>query len=138
MSLHTLILIIHVFGAGMIIGVVLISLATVLKKPFSIESLGFISYIHKLGTIAAAVMLVTGLYLFFSEPEKFAANPVFWIKIVLYVCDGVVSGMLLKRKIVRLEKSKQSGSARGLTNIILVSVVIILLIASLGVILVES
>jgi|GEM_PF-4630324 len=95
--MHTTLLFLHVLGAGVIIGVSLISFFSVWRS-LSAVMLDRLGYIGRFAMWASMWQLITGIALYSLEPEEFSSNRLFWIKMALYVLQGVLAGALLNRK----------------------------------------
>ncbi len=135
-AFHTFILIIHVLGAALIIGVAFSSLVIQLRKP-SPENMKMVEALFKTIQIVFVTQLLSGLYLGWSEYDEFKGNPLLWIKFLLFVGVAIVAGVILRRE---KQKAKASGSDIIGPNIAWawVSLLIVLLIATFGVMLAES
>lgn len=99
--MHQLFLILHIIGAGVIIGVVVFSVLLNIKEGVSQERLRIFQMVRLTGTVAAGWLLVTGLVLYFQEADELKGNVLFWIKIGLFVLDGIVAVLIIDRKIKR-------------------------------------
>src|SRR3990172_11063797 len=97
--MHALFLILHIVGAGVIIGVVVFSVLLNIKEGVSQERLKIFQMVRLTGTIAAGWLLATGLVLYFQEADELKGNILFWIKIGLFVLDGLIAVLLIDRKI---------------------------------------
>lgn len=95
--MHTILLFLHVLGAGVVVGIVVISFFSVLR-PLSATMLDRIGYIGKFGMWASVWQLATGIGLYALEPEEFNSNRLFWVKLALYVIEGTLAATLLVRK----------------------------------------
>ncbi|MEK7142803.1 MAG: hypothetical protein AAB785_01205 [Patescibacteria group bacterium] len=97
--MHTLFIILHIIGAGVIIGVVVFSVLLNIKEGASQERLQIFQLVRTTGTFAAGWLLITGLVLYFQEPEEFKGNILFWVKMGLFVLDGLIAILIIDRKI---------------------------------------
>lgn len=133
------ILILHILGSATLFGIVLISIILVFRQgPLKPEHLHLLGLSKIIGPIAAGVQLLTGLYLYYQNPEEFRHNTLFWVKIALFVVDGLVAVLLVDRE-VRMLTARGGGPLRGrLPFFILANLVILLTIIAIGVILVEN
>lgn len=136
MNIHTLILILHVLGAGVIIGIVFFSLVVSYRpRSWSAAALDRLHFVGKFGMWASAWMFVTGLILAFQDWEVLRTNWIFWGKMAAYVVEGIFAGALLTRIVMQARVELRP---RGLGTIMLTHALLILLIISLGVMLVEQ
>lgn len=135
--MHILLVILHIVGAGVLVGVVVFSLI-ISRKALSPELQKIAVMMRNLGTAGAAWQLVTGLVLYFEEPEEFRESAIFWVKIGLFVLDGLVAVLIIDRKIKSASQQGQPASIPGLPLWALVNLVILLSIIVLGVLLVEA
>ena len=138
--LHTTILILHVLGAAFIVGAVLFSLILLLRKPFLKANLGLEKFIGTFATTVVGVQLLTGLYLYFSEPENFKNNKLFWIKMALFILSGIVSGgaMKMKMKKIAMSANGETVDVSSATTLAWVTLLIVLAMAILGVVIAEN
>ena len=97
--MHALFLILHIVGAGVIIGVVVFSVLLNIKEGVSQERLKIFQMMRLTGTIAAGWLLATGLVLYFQEAEELKGNILFWIKMGLFVLDGIIAVLIIDQKI---------------------------------------
>ena len=137
--MHLLFLILHILGAGVLIGVVVFSVILNIQGTLTSERLKIFQIIRNTGTYAAVVMVITGLVLYFQEPEEFKDNILFWVKIGLFVLDGIIAVLIIDRK-VKNAIADQTGKSKSTSNMtiwVLVNLVIIFTIVALGVLIVE-
>lgn len=128
-------------GAGLIIGVAILAMASVIKSPVTEKSLDRLSFVGKFGIWASIWLFITGLILYLQEPKEFNGNPWFWTKIGLYAFEGVLSSMVVGRQVKRVRTQlaqNQTPSSGGLASTLTVVAIAILLIASIGVMLTTS
>ncbi|HSX57949.1 MAG TPA: hypothetical protein VLE47_01595 [Candidatus Saccharimonadales bacterium] len=132
---HTLVLIIHVIGAGLIIGMAFTSLLVLTTKPFVPESMKVMQRFAKFGPFIFLTQLLTGLYLAWSEYDKFRGNPLLTAKLVLFL--GMAGASIY---IARQAAAKAKAGTPPSPNITWawISFLTILLIATFGVMLAES
>ncbi len=97
--MHTLFLILHIIGVGVIIGVVVFSILLNIKEGVSQERLKIFQMVRLTGTIAAGWLLTTGLVLYFQEAEELKGNILFWIKMGLFVLDGIIAVLIIDQKV---------------------------------------
>lgn len=97
--MHLLFLILHIIGAGVIIGVVVFSILLNIKEGVSVERLKIFQMVRLTGTIAAGWLLATGLVLYFQEAEELKSNILFWAKMGLFVLDGIIAVLIIDRKV---------------------------------------
>ena len=100
--MHTLFLILHIIGAGVIIGVVVFSILLNINERVSEERLKIFQMVRLTGTIAAGWLLATGLVLYFQEAEELKSNILFWIKMGLFVLDGIIAVLIIDRKVKKV------------------------------------
>lgn len=115
--LQTIVLALHVIGSGLMIGVVF----------------------FVFGTVAAIWQTVTGLILYFGEGDEFKDSKIFWIKIGLFILDGIIALLIIDRRIKTIE-SKSKGEVNLQNTFLwnLLSVLIVISIITLGVFLTEG
>src|SRR3989338_7226040 len=99
--MHALFLILHIVGAGVIIGVVVFVLLNI-KEGVSQERLKIFQMMRLTGTIAAGWLLATGLVLYFQEAEELKGNILFWIKMGLFVLDGIIAVLIIDCKVKKV------------------------------------
>lgn len=138
--MHTILIALHVIGSGIMLGVVFTSLIIVFKKTLSPESVGILKRIQLFGTVGAIWQTITGLILFFQEKEEFIGSSIFWVKMGLFILDGVLAVLIIGSKIRKAE-AQAKGQTLDVSNVPLwamTSVVIISTIIILGVFLAET
>ncbi len=141
MSFEIILLILHVFGAGLIIGISILALASVIKPPLTAKNLDRLGFIGRFGMWASTWQFITGALLYAREPSEFNHNVWFWIKIGLYVLEGTLSSMVIGRQVKRVSAAiaqNQPPLSRGLAATALTVALSVLLMASIGVVLVSS
>lgn len=139
--MHTIVVALHIIGAGLMLGVVFFALVIVFPKVVDASRVSLLKTVLKFGTLGAIWQTITGLILYFGEADEFKNNPVFWIKMGLFVADGILALLIIDRKIKTAEAQNQSAGRRsqdeinlsGLPLWSLTSLVIILTIIILGV-----
>lgn len=137
--LHTFILILHVLGSGIILGVVFFSVLAVIRPTAVAQQIDRLLFVARVGMWASGWQLATGIILYLMEPEEFQANSVFGWKIGLYIIEGAFASLVLNKQLKRLEKNPTSQtSTRMLTGILIVHALLIAAIVVLGVMVVEQ
>ncbi|HLC38728.1 MAG TPA: hypothetical protein VJJ80_01185 [Patescibacteria group bacterium] len=123
--MHALFLILHIVGAGVIIGVVVFSVLLNIKEGVSQERLKIFQMMRLTGTIAAGWLLATGLVLYFQEAEELKGNILFWIKMGLFVLDGIIAVLIIDRKIKKVPTP-------NLTVLTIINAIVLFAIVVLG------
>ena len=123
--MHTLFLILHIIGAGVIIGVVVFSILLNIKEGVSQERLKIFQMVRLVGTIAAGWLLATGLVLYFQEAEELKGNILFWIKMGLFVLDGIIAVLIIDQKI-------KKAPVPNLTVWVIINAIVLFAIVVLG------
>lgn len=135
MALHTIILILHVIGAGILIGMAFFSILLVIPRDWSAEKLSRIKFIGRFGGIVSVWQLLTGVYLASSDWDMLHADWLFWTKITVYCIEGTMASLLVGRK---LKNSQANASSPRTAFPILANALMIIIIVSIGVMLVEG
>lgn len=134
--LHTLILIVHVLGATIIVGVAFSALYIELRKPVVAENIKLIGGLFKTIQVVYLTQLLSGFYLGWSEWETVGKSPLFWLKFILFLAVAlgarVITGRERKRAMAEKREFKPP-IAWGWVSFLTVA-----LIAIFGVILTES
>lgn len=130
-----LILILHVLGAGLIIGIIFFSVILTFRPHLPPEKLSMLRWIGRFGMAASIWQLLTGIYLTSTEWSEFRDSRLFWVKMGLYVLEGIIAGLLIER---RVKHASQENTGRGFGLTFLLWSVIILGIVIIGVLLVEG
>lgn len=141
MSTHTILLILHVFGAGIMIGVGVFAFVVVARPPVTEKGLDRIGFVGRLGMWASIWQLLTGAGLMANEWGELSRNPLIWTKIALWVLEGALSSMLIGRQVVRIRAAlavNQPPPAVGLASTLLLNAVIIIAITAIGVFVVSG
>lgn len=113
-TLHTIVLILHVIGATLIIGVAFVTFIIELKRYTSKQILEMLELIWKINGLALGLQLLTGFYLAYSEWDEVGHSSYFWIKMALFFGVGSVVGIINKRRFEKLKKN-QKETGRGTT-----------------------
>lgn len=140
MDLHLIILILHVLGAGLVIGVVVLALLAVIKPPVTAAAMERLHFVSRFGMAASIWQFFTGLYLAYADWDELKSNRVFWTKLILYVVEGMIAATLLDRLSRRTAAQTATGTttAGPLRLTLIIHALLILAIAALGVVLVEG
>lgn len=136
---HTIVLALHVIGAGLMLGVVFFAFLIALKKTLDPSKLSVLKNIYVFGTVAAIWQAVTGVILYFQEDGAFRDSKIFWLKIGLFIFDGIIAMLVIDRKIKMVEsESKGEVDLKNTYLWNLLSLLIIISIITLGVFLTEG
>ncbi len=135
-TLHTIVLILHVLGATVIIGIAFVSLIIQLRPPITHDLVILLDRIWKIAGITIGIQVLTGLYLAMSEWDKVSANPLFWVKIVLVFVVGLTIGLVSRSKFARMKDSDKP--IAGDIRLAWLGLLVFAVVASIGVILVEA
>lgn len=106
--MNTLILNLHILGAGFLLADLFFAILFLIKKPFSKERISNIRTVINTGAGAIIWMILTGAFLFSDRPQNFTTNILFWIKIGLFILDLIVGLVLVNRKLKAVEKNTSS------------------------------
>lgn len=134
-------MILHVFGAGLVIGIVLLALYSVIKPPVTAQAMDRLHFVSRLGMWGSMWQFGTGLILAYQDWGEFRASKIFWTKMALYVIEGSLASMLLGRQSKRTWEQTANGqttSGSPLRMTLAIHAVLILAIAALGVVLVSG
>lgn len=134
MSLHDIILLLHILGAGVVIGVVFFSLVLAFKKPLDTNRLSALKLVRGYGTTGVGWMFITGVILVYLENQDgnhLLSSRVFWMKMALIIADGILVYAVINRKISQLE-SGSTAATPGLKTATFVSALLFLGIVTLG------
>lgn len=137
--LQTIVLTLHVIGAGLMLGVVFFAFLIVLEKNLDSVKLSVLKKIYIFGTVAAIWQLITGVILYFLDDGEFRDSKMFWLKIGLFLLDGIVAVGIVDRKIKTVE-SKSKGNVDFQKTYLwnLFSLLIVISIITIGVFLTEG
>src|SRR5258708_2120678 len=106
-TLHTAILVLHVLGATIIIGVAFVTLIIEIKKYTSKQILTLTEFIWKIAGIALGIQMLTGFYLAWSEWDKISKIPYFGIKMFLFFVVGTVVGIVNRNRFKKLQEGTE-------------------------------
>lgn len=136
---HIIVLILHVLGAGVVLGVVFFSVIAVIKPAVVAEQLDRLHFVGRFGMWASGWQFVTGVILYLQEPDELQENKIFWVKLGLYVVEGLFASIVLNRQLKKLQTGDQATIAPGkLTGVLIVHALLIGAIIVLGVLIVEQ
>lgn len=133
--LHLLLLIAHVLGASIVIGVVFFSLVIQFPLPLDPAKKAWLHFIGRFGMWASAWQFLTGLGLYWLEHDELNQRGLFWIKIGMYLLEGTLAGLVIEKKYKQIDDPAAGRSLRGL---VVLQVALIVAIATIGVILVSG
>ena len=137
--LHTIVLILHIIGATLVVGASFVSLIVLFPKRVPLERLKVLKNVWSIAGPIMGIQLLTGLYLGISEWDEIGKNHLFWVKLILFIALGVISGRVLNKKLSSsLKKAADPVDMVGVKKWALASFIIFLLIVIFGVILAES
>jgi len=137
--MHTIVLALHILGSGIIIGGIFAALLILINKRISKDNFEHIKFLWKFLTPTIGIQVITGIYLAASEWDKFGKNPLFWLKMGLFVVDGFFGGKILGDRIkVAVINNSKDIEIPGSHRLIWTSFIIFLMIITLGVFLAES
>src|SRR3989344_1481674 len=137
--IHTIVLVLHVIGAGLMLGTVFFAFIIALKKVLDPSKLSLLKNIFVFGTIGAIWQTITGIILYFQEKDEFEDSKIFLVKIVLFILDGIVALLIIDRRIKAIEaKSKGEINLEKTYLWNLLSLLIIVSVITLGVFLTEG
>lgn len=95
---HTLSVIVHVFGAGALIGAALLAVL-ILRRPVTRERLEVLRTIATVMVLATLTQLLTGLHLYAQADERLNRSVIFWVKMGVFAVGGLLGAALLERRI---------------------------------------
>lgn len=95
---HTLSIIVHVFGAGALIGAALLAVL-ILRRPVTRERLEVLRTIATVMVLATLTQLLTGLHLYTQSSARFNGSGVFWAKMTIVAVGGLFGAVILERRI---------------------------------------
>lgn len=137
--IHTIVLVLHITGAGLMIGVIFCAFIIALKKTIDASKLSVLKYIFAFGTVGAIWQTVTGVILYLQEDGEFRDSKIFWAKIGLFVLDGIIALLIIDRRIKNTKAETKGSINLGKTYLwILLSLLIIISIVTLGVFMTEG
>ncbi|QQG49621.1 MAG: hypothetical protein HZB70_02350 [Candidatus Berkelbacteria bacterium] len=131
MSVHRLVLLIHLFGAAVVLGIVFFSLALALGKPLDETRLKAIQIIRRFGVYAMGVTVLAGLYLAFEDWAELKGDKLFWAKLVLIALDYFVAVRLINAK-VEAALTGNGNATKGLTSLAWASLIAFIAIFTIG------
>lgn len=141
MSFHLLIMILHVLGAGLLLGIVILSVLAVIKPPVTKQAMDRLHFISRYGVWGSAWQFLTGVVLYYQDRAELNHQPIFWVKLGLYVIEGILASTLLQRQSKAMAQATASGQTAPGNNFRLtlwIHAGLIIAIAVLGVWLVSG
>jgi hypothetical protein len=131
MSTHRLVLLTHLLGAAVVLGIVFFSLALVVGKPLEEVRLKAVQLIRRYGIYAMGVTVLSGLYLAYEDWAVLKNDRLFWAKMGLIIVDYLVAVRLMNAKI-EAALDGQKPSLLGLTLLAWFSFIIFVAIFFIG------
>lgn len=111
----------------------------VLEKKLDSVKLSVLKKIYVFGTAAAIWQAVTGVILYLQEDGEFKDRKIFWLKVGLFLLDGIVAVGVIDRKIKMIEPKSRGNVNLNKTYLWnLFSLLIVISIITLGVFLTEG
>lgn len=95
--LHTFVLILHVIGATIIVGVAFVSVIALLANRSPKTNLPLLKQLWTITPWVIYVQILTGIYMAALDWDALGKSSLFWTKIVLVISDGVLGGKLLSQ-----------------------------------------
>lgn len=132
MTFHSLVLILHVLGACLFVGMAMLC-AILSFGTWTPEKIGHLRFIGSFGMWASLWQLVTGILLATDHWDELRGSKLFWIKMTLYVLEGAIFSRLIGKQAAKVA----NGSGRGLSLALQLNALTLILIASIGVAIVE-
>lgn len=132
--LHGTILALHIAGAAVITVSSLASLVILINKRVSENILALLKPLWKLVGPAMNVQVITGAALGALEWDTFGKNPVFWIKLALFIAAGGIGRSILGNA-VRSAYERKSHRTPGAAAWAWVHVFLIIAMIVLGILL---
>lgn len=133
-------LILHILGAGLLIGLVVITTIIVFMRDLSDGMLRTLLKVRWLGLAGSVWQLVTGGALYYLEREELNDSKIFWTKLGLYVLEGIIISLVIDRKIKRERASGSDvvAATKKLRFAFLFHALLIIAIVILGVLLANA
>ncbi len=140
MTIHLILMILHLFGAGLLIGICVLAVLAVIKPPITKVGMDRLSFVARLGMGASGAQFITGAIMMATEWDELGHNPLVWTKIILWVIEGTLASLVISRQAKQAGVALANGQTptRGLPNSLLIQAFLVLLIAALGIIVVET
>ncbi|USN53589.1 MAG: hypothetical protein H6760_00230 [Candidatus Nomurabacteria bacterium] len=107
--LHTLLVIIHIIGAGLLLGVVFFTVILAMPRNLSAERLDRLVQTRRLGFFIAGITILSGIALVIPYLSKALSSPTFLIKMGLIVMEAVLAGQVITVQLHHAQ-STQAGS----------------------------
>ena len=107
--IHTIVLALHIIGAGLMLGVIFCAFIIAFKKTLDASKLSILKNIFVFGTVGAIWQTITGVILYLQEDGEFKDSKIFWAKIGLFVLDGIVAVLIIDRRIKNIEAEAKGG-----------------------------
>jgi len=134
-----IILTLHVLGAVLIVGSVLYSLSVVFRKEFSTREIALMRKINKFGSGIAGSQFLTGAILVGTEWDELGHKPLVWVKVALWVLDGIIAKQIIDKKLSEFEEQGSTTKLKSTIQIsTLVLLIVVLVIATCGVSLAQA
>ena len=96
MTLHSVTLLLHLLGAGVIIGVGFFSVILTLRSPLDQGKVETVKHIRFYGTLTIGLLIATGVILAFLKGPELLSSTRFWLKMSLIVIEGMVDKLVIK------------------------------------------
>lgn len=115
MSVHQFVLLLHLLGAGVMIGIGFFSLYLVLRSPVEAFKIRALESIRGAGFGVASWQLITGLHLtiYGGHWVELRTSWLFWLKMAVFVADGVLAEKVIRRELKRINDLPQGAGLTG-------------------------
>ena len=135
-AIHTAVLIIHVLGAAIIVGISFVTVLIELKTSLTNKQImSLTEFLWKVATRTLGVQVLTGLYLAISEWDQIGKNHFFWTKMIVFIVLGAIVGGFNHRRFKKLKAGEPDTYGRKWSTI---GFLTFATVAALGVLLAES
>jgi uncharacterized membrane protein len=132
-------LILHVLGACIIFGMVVASTIVARQKDFSLTQLAVYAKLRFFGGMTVGIQMITGVLLAAFEPDNFLNNPVFWVKMVVFLIDGIIAGGIIRRRIMQVQEKNDEQALRNskLPMLSVLNLISMIIVVTLGVVIAQ-
>ena len=144
MSVHQFVLLLHLLGAGVMIGIGFFSLYLVWRSPIETFKMKALETIRGAGFGVAVWQLLTGLHLtiYGGHWELLRTSWLFWLKMAVFLADGILAEIVIRGGLKRSNglADQPAGQLAGqpLKRSLAVSTLFIALMATIGFMLAEG
>lgn len=135
MSITIFLVTLHILGAGLVVGVVFLSLWLLYLPAQSSDGLRIFQIARNAGSVGAGLAILSGIILAARYRIPLIGNYLFDAKLILVLIDGLIAQGVIKRQLARaVDSDGKSGLSNNLRAWAWLSVLVTIAIVAISVV----